>query len=679
MMKNIKSNFILKFIAVILVSISVTAMLFSSLCFVFGTQHGAFLDGKRQKDGKTELYRQQLVRITSNIANNFEFNDRNDKNPWFYRDYTENVMFEISNENGEVIYSTVDDSKYQLKDGYEREYYFGPIFEEEEVTYTDPYTDEYGIERTEVITKTESKVVEEGKYVSYYVTTYLKENITEHDLFYVVGEFFDFVAREKSSIEITFIVSFIVNIIAFVFLMCAAGHKKGEEDIHISRFDKFPLDILTVIFGGGIVGLAYIICVIQDSVLYRGMSYTLLNILSIYKLAFVVCALCVFTAVFLLTILAMTIAVRFKTKTVIKSTILYKVIYKIFKFCYNGMKSLCKFIIHSLKTLPLVWKTILITAVIGIIFFVCFAGAYESEIFIVFGMLFTMACCGALILVSIVLKDIQKGTKEVVNGNTAKKIDTKYMIGDIKDHAENINSINDGIAKAVEQRMKSERFKTELITNVSHDIKTPLTSIINYVDLLEKEDIDNEKAQEYIEVLSRQSTRLKKLIEDLIEASKASTGNLAVHTTKFEIGILLSQALGEYEEKFKNSDLDVVLTKPDGDISVTADSRHVWRIFDNVFNNIVKYAMPHTRVYIDVTENNGNVEIQFKNISREQLNITGEELMERFVRGDSSRNTEGSGLGLSIAKNLAHLQHGAFNIQIDGDLFKVNFTLPLSK
>ena len=255
----------------------------------------------------------------------------------------------------------------------------------------------------------------------------------------------------------------------------------------------------------------------------------------------------------------------------------------------------------------------------------------------------------------------------------------KYMFLDMKDHAININNINDGIAKAVEERMKSERFKTELITNVSHDIKTPLTSIINYVDLLEKEEIENETAKEYIGVLSRQSARLKKLIEDLLEASKASTGNISVSLTQLELGILLSQALGEYDEKFSNSNLQVVLNKTDDLLLVMADNRHIWRVFDNILNNISKYAQPNTRVYIDAKRNGKNAEISFRNISKDALNISGDELMERFVRGDSSRNTEGSGLGLSIAKSLTEVQKGNLKIQIDGDLFKVYIAFPLSE
>ena len=218
--------------------------------------------------------------------------------------------------------------------------------------------------------------------------------------------------------------------------------------------------------------------------------------------------------------------------------------------------------------------------------------------------------------------------------------------------------------------MKSERFKTELITNVSHDIKTPLTSIINYVDLLGKEEIENEKAQEYLDVLSRQSSRLKKLIEDLIEASKASTGNLPVNKQQMEMGVFLMQMLGEYEEKLKKSDITVLLTKPEEDVMVSSDGRHLSRVMDNLLNNICKYAYPGTRAFIDLKKTETGCIISVKNTSKYPINMKGEDLMERFARGDASRHTEGSGLGLSIAVSLMDLMGGSLRIETDGDLFK---------
>ena len=233
-----------------------------------------------------------------------------------------------------------------------------------------------------------------------------------------------------------------------------------------------------------------------------------------------------------------------------------------------------------------------------------------------------------------------------------------------------IPAIN-GLENAVNGRMKSERFKTELITNVSHDIKTPLTSIINHTDLLKKENIETEPVKGYIEVLDRQSERLKKLITDLLEASKASSGNIKLDIAEVDAGLMLEQVYGEYQNKFEKAGLTGIVTKPSETVFIKADANHLFRVFDNILGNVVKYAQPGTRVYIDLTQNDETITISFKNISKEKLNITGEELMERFVRGDRSRNTEGSGLGLSIAKSLANLMGGKLEIVIDGDLFKV--------
>ena len=222
--------------------------------------------------------------------------------------------------------------------------------------------------------------------------------------------------------------------------------------------------------------------------------------------------------------------------------------------------------------------------------------------------------------------------------------------------------------------MKSERLKTELITNVSHDLKTPLTSIVNYVDLMKKEDIQPEKAKEYLAVLDRQSKRLQKLTIDLVEASKASTGNIAVNAEKTDVSVFLSQLSGEYEEKLAAKGLQLVVTSPEENVYIYADGRLLWRVFDNLMNNICKYAQENTRVYISASVQDEKVMISFKNISRYPLNISSEDLMERFVRGDASRNTEGSGLGLSIARSLVDLQKGKFELVVDGDLFKAIVT-----
>lgn len=245
--------------------------------------------------------------------------------------------------------------------------------------------------------------------------------------------------------------------------------------------------------------------------------------------------------------------------------------------------------------------------------------------------------------------------------------------------ATNINRITQSMQHAVEEQTKSERLKSELITNVSHDIKTPLTSIINYVDLLKKEELQGEHVKEYLDILDNKSQRLKALAENLVEASKASTGNVTIVKAPVNMNEMTVQAIGEFEEKFTSRGLTIISTLPEETAVIYADGRYVWRIIENLFSNAFKYALEHTRVYVDLALTEGFVGIQVKNISQQRLNISADELMERFVRGDSSRNTqiEGSGLGLSIAQNLTQIQGGEFKLTIDGDLFKAEVIFPV--
>ncbi|MDE6606947.1 MAG: HAMP domain-containing histidine kinase [Lachnospiraceae bacterium] len=275
-------------------------------------------------------------------------------------------------------------------------------------------------------------------------------------------------------------------------------------------------------------------------------------------------------------------------------------------------------------------------------------------------------------------KKIVDGIGEIRNGDLNYQVDTEKMYGENKLLAEAVNSIGDGIRRAVETSMKDEKLKADLITNVSHDIKTPLTSIINYVDLLKREHIEDEKIKAYIEILDSKSQRLKQLTDDLVEASKISSGNITLHIEKINIVELLNQAIGEFSEKFDTKDLQMVVTFEKKAMHINADSRRMWRVIENLFNNIFKYALAGTRVYIDGKTENKQVELSIKNISAQPLNINADELTERFIRGDVSRSTEGSGLGLSIAKNLTEVQNGKFKIYLDGDLFKAILTFPES-
>ena len=277
------------------------------------------------------------------------------------------------------------------------------------------------------------------------------------------------------------------------------------------------------------------------------------------------------------------------------------------------------------------------------------------------------------------MDQISEAINNLSGGNTSYQIDTSLFSGKEKELADNLNNISHGMEDVLQEQVKSERLKADLITNVSHDIKTPLTSIINYVDLIKREHIQDPKIQSYLEVLEQKSQRLKNLTEDLVEASKASSGNLKLEISDLNFSELIQQTGGEFEEKLAARRLDLVTRLPDKKLIIEADGRRLWRILENLYNNACKYAMEGSRVYVDLTEEDGMAVFTIKNVSENPLNIDASELTERFVRGDVARTTEGSGLGLSIAQNLTQLQKGTFDIIIDGDLFKVRVAFPVKK
>lgn len=269
---------------------------------------------------------------------------------------------------------------------------------------------------------------------------------------------------------------------------------------------------------------------------------------------------------------------------------------------------------------------------------------------------------------------IRQGLRKIGSGDLEYKIDLTTLKGDNLEMAETVNNVGKGLQAAIQEQMKSERLKTDLITNVSHDIKTPLTSIINYVDLLKREEISDPKIKGYIDILDSKSQRLKQLTEDLVEASKISSGNIKLEFMNLNLNELVQQVNGEFDERFRDKNLSLVCVLGSEPLMIRADSRRIWRVLENLYVNVVKYAMPGTRVYVDAVKRNNKIVFSIKNISENPLNINADELTERFIRGDVSRSTEGSGLGLSIAKNLTTLQHGTFRIYLDGDLFKVTIS-----
>lgn len=451
-------------------------------------------------------------------------------------------------------------------------------------------------------------------------------------------------------------VSVVVLIVLLCYLYAAQSHRKGGV-VALNHLDRIPFDLLTA-------AVAVIALLSAELIITAGFSG---------DLDFIVALAAILSVDYFVALgYTLSFAARLKTHTLFKNNILYKLWF----ITAKGIKKVLAWSKYLFKNIPTVAKTAIITSAVALFQFIIIAilPYYYSGERTLLLFLFTLLDVAVIISLAVILQRIKQGGEKIAAGDLDYKIDTKYMYGDFKEFANSLNNINEGLSVAINEKMKSERFKTELITNVSHDIKTPLTSIINYVDLIKKEEPENENIKEYIDVLDRQSSRLKKLIEDLMEASKASTGNLTVNLSVCEAGVLLSQTVGEFDERLNAAGLTPVVNIPEAPVKIMADGRHLWRVFDNLMNNICKYSQVGTRVYLDLSQRDGRAKITFRNISKYELNITGEELTERFVRGDKSRNTEGSGLGLSIARSLTELQNGSLQIDIDGDLFKVTLT-----
>lgn len=488
---------------------------------------------------------------------------------------------------------------------------------------------------------------------TYQMVVILPQNVgtdwNSTDLYVQANTLLNFVYSMRYTALVTMFVSFIIGAAAFVFLMCAAGHRNGTDEIVTTVWDHLWLDVFAV---GAVLAEVFVFYVAEIFLINVDVAY-----LPFILFVTAVATLCMG---WLLLLFLLSFSVRVKLGKWWRHTL-----------CYQLFRKIGQFARMIWENIGFLWKVILVMLVlaffegIGVLMF------FNSDIALLLWLLEKLVLYPLVLWYCVQLNQLKNGTEKIAGGEPGYQISTKRMNGIFKEQGEQINHISDGMTHAIEERMKSERFKTELITNVSHDIKTPLTSIINYVDLLEKEDLHNETAQEYLEVLERQSSRLKKLIEDLIEASKASTGNLPVHLERLEAGIFMTQTVGEFEEKTKAAGLDLVIEKPETPVYIMADSRHFWRVIDNLMNNICKYAQSGTRVYINLEVKEAQVSITFRNTSKYPLNISSDELMERFVRGDASRNTEGSGLGLSIANSLMDLMGGTFRLYVDGDLFKV--------
>ena len=492
--------------------------------------------------------------------------------------------------------------------------------------------------------------------------SYIAADYPAQDSVYWALRIYDVMAELAPNAAVVVTVCALAELFFLVFLARAAGRRVGREEAVAGWQEKIPFDLYAaVVLGGSAMLVAAAASGTEDT--FQGFE----PIMIAAVLACCAAAYALFLAFW------MTLCARVKLGRWWENTVccwLLRLCRRVLRWCWRVLCRAWGALAGFVRGIPLVWRTAVGCCVIGVLLFALESNHADGLLLMLIAVLSVAAC-----LLSMQLRRLQKGGEALAAGDLTSQVDTSHMYFDLKRHGENLNAISRGMSIAVEQKLKSERLKTELITNVSHDIKTPLTSIVNYVDLLQREHTP-EQEREYLAVLDRQAHKLKKLTVDLVEMSKASTGNIPCHIARRSVRELIDQTVGEYAEKLSAARLEPVVTLPDEDLYCLCDGALMWRVLDNLLSNACKYACAGTRLYIAARREGETVAFSFKNISRDALNIDPDELMERFVRGDGSRTTEGSGLGLNIAKSLIELQKGTFTIAIDGDLFKVGFVLP---
>ena len=452
-------------------------------------------------------------------------------------------------------------------------------------------------------------------------------------------------------------------LIGMVWLTVTAGRRPEDEEIHLNGFDRW----YTEIAAGTVIGIWLAGTIISGTLIANsslGYSHAVVTVI-------VTCLICgTYTmAWFLLGYLSL--IRRIKAGTLWKNSLIRKVLKWIGK-CSGKLVDFAR--AFSRNTAEKIKVLLVGGAFLFLQFLIIGCGFTGAGVFLIILLIVDAAAVIFIIRKADGLDLIMDGLKKISDGELQYKIKTDTLTGKQKVMAEYINNIGSGLDAAVENSLKKERMQTELITNVSHDLKTPLTSIINYVDLMKRENPTDPKIQEYLRILDEKSQRLKVLTEDVVEASKASTGNIKLEMNDIDFVEMVQQVIGEFEEKFQEKNLTMMVHFTDEPSIIYADGQRMWRVLENVFGNVVKYAMEGTRVYAEISNRNKKVTFSLKNISAQPLNISADELTERFIRGDVARNTEGSGLGLSIAKSLTELQGGEFKLYLDGDLFKVMIT-----
>ena len=665
-MEKLRESTLTKMLCYILIPIMGVILIASILNIVLFTENGSNIKPEEyiETESFSNEYLSSIYTYTRTIKNAKRTNPDNE--PYYYTEINDNSY------EGKVYYRSINYDDYSIS----RFINYIIIDESTGNLYTNIKTSDYNLEIQEMAnepiywtyendtinTNIENLNQENAKYIisTYYSSNALEgfkiytnlnpEDISYSNSFYIQKTIYNLFERHQNYPAYLIPITSILIVAMIIYLIWAIGHEKGKEGIQLNGIDKFSFEVLTFF----VVMVVGIMC----SGFVAGVNYNMPQ-----ELLIPIMSICYIIAYASTALYITTIIKRIKAKEFWHTFTTYR----IYRWIKNQLNKTFRDDKHNkIKTS----RKIIILYVLFIIASIILAGV-GSFIAVILLLALWFWTLYKLLEYNKKMNKIQTALQDIYEGKSDVHLNEEELTGVLKSMAKYINDIAGGFSNAIEQSLKSERLKTELITNVSHDIKTPLTSIINYVDLLKKEDINNATIEQYIAILDKKSQRLKKLIEDLVEASKVSSGNVKLNLETINLKELINQAIGEFEDKFKEKGLKIDLDVTNEDVKIQADNRYMYRIIDNLFSNISKYAMENTRVYINLQKTQKEIKLEIKNISATRLNISAEELMQRFVRGDKSRYTEGSGLGLSIAESLTEIQGGTFKISIDGDLFKV--------
>ena len=673
-MQEIKESILLKFLCYILIPIMIFVLVISMIDVSITSQYGE-MEGPEEYIETEEFGREYLLTLIYKVQDiygdkkersNISVNKEN-SNPFNHYDeiedksYEHPVYYEVINYSNTMVsqyinYIIIDKENGNMFTNIRSNNY------PEEIDKLKTEKTNWSYQDGNITTNINAINQESTKYMT--SSSYSTDNLEGYDVYsnidpnmlsysnslYVQQTVYNIFKGHENLPAYLIPLSAISIIIMIVYLIWATGHEKGKEGIQLNSIDRISYEVISIVimFVIGMM-MSFAVASVESQIPQK-------ILISVFLLCYLIGYAC-------LAVWVSTTIRRIKAKQFFRSFLTYKVcrwikvtIEKIFRKVTDKENT-------NRKITIIYWGFVVISIIL--------ACTMWSGIGLLILIAFWIWAYYKLLQYNKKIQKINEALRNIYEGNPNVKLNEQELEGTLKIMAKYINDIAGGFTNAIEQSLKSERLKTELITNVSHDIKTPLTSIINYVDLLKKEDIQNAQIEQYIAVLDKKSQRLKKLIEDLVEASKVSSGNVKLNMEVINLKELLNQTIGEFEDKLEKKNLKIEMNLPNENILIKADNRYLYRVIENVFSNISKYALEGSRVYIKLEKQKEEVFLEFKNISKDKLNISAEELMQRFVRGDKSRYTEGSGLGLSIAESLTELQGGKFKIDIDGDLFKV--------